>query len=89
MNEVDRHLIHSFPKGQGEEIQVAVRKYKGRYYVDLRQWFENEERKTFFPTKKGVMFPLEYASELSKSAERVLKFSQKISAPKEKVLSPD
>ena len=89
MENVERHLVHSFAKAEGEEIQVAVRRYKGRYFIDLRQWFEDQSKNTFFPTKKGVCFPLEHATELSKSAERVLKLSQKLLNPRQKPENPD
>ena len=73
MDSQDNHLVYSFPKGKGEEIQVAIRTFKGKHYIDLRQWFQGKNEATFLPTKKGVSFPLELITELRKAVERLSK----------------
>ena len=50
-------VIFSFPRGENEKIQFALRPYKGRYYIDLRLWFQSTPDSPFTPTKKGISFP--------------------------------
>jgi hypothetical protein len=40
-------------KNSKEKIRVAVREYKGREFVDVRVYFENDDGQ-WLPTKKGI-----------------------------------
>ena len=71
-------LIYSFPRAKGEEIHIAVRKYKGKQYVDLRIWFQGKNEKTFYPTKKGFALFLDQIPELKKGVERLSKATEKL-----------
>ena len=46
-------LIAGLPKGSGEEVRVSLSEFKGKQYIDLRVYFENDEGE-WKPTKKGV-----------------------------------
>lgn len=74
----DSCLIYSFPRGKGEEIQASIRKYKGKYFIDLRLWFQSHNEHTLLPTKKGVSFSVDQAQELRKAAERLCKAVKRI-----------
>lgn len=71
MEDQESRLIYSFPRGSGEEVQIALRKYQGRHYADIRVWFLGKEDKEFHPTRKGVFFPIRQTSELKKGIERL------------------
>ncbi len=71
--EDQNHLIHAFPRGRGEEIQIALRTFKGRQYVDLRVWYQSKHADTFLPTRKGISFFPEQLAEFRKGMERLLK----------------
>ena len=73
-------LIHSFPKGNGEEIQIAMRKYQGKYYIDLRLWFESRqgEEALLKPTKRGVIFPMERLPEFKEGVDKLVQAWDKI-----------
>lgn len=45
---------HRFPRSESEEIQMALRQYRGKYYVDLRLWFQPKDNPEMRPTKKGI-----------------------------------
>ena len=73
MPEQGTHIIHTFPRNEGEEIQLALRKYKGRYYIDLRLWFQNEKGTAFRPTRKGVFFSIDHLSDFQKAVDSLSK----------------
>ena len=78
MDPQEQHLIYSFPHGMGEEIQIAIRKFRDKHYVDVRHWFQAKNEKVFRPTKKGVFFPIERVGELQKGVERLAKASESL-----------
>ncbi|MDD5670640.1 MAG: transcriptional coactivator p15/PC4 family protein [Candidatus Omnitrophica bacterium] len=77
MQTEESQLIHAFSKGNNERIQMAVRKYNDRYYVDLRIWYQTKEDPAFRPTKKGLSFLIDYLPEMSQGVERLLRVRNK------------
>ena len=77
MESQETHPIHSFTKNEDEEVRLNVRKYNGKYYIDLRIWFQGRESKGYRPTKKGVFFSIEHFPELKKGVERLAKAAEK------------
>ncbi len=73
MNSSENHFVHSFVKKPGEKIQVALRKFKGKFYVDLRLWFQQEPDKNFLPSRKGISFELEHLPEFRSGIEQLAK----------------
>ncbi len=69
MEDQTNHFIYSFPKGNDEKVQFAVRVYKGKRYIDLRVWFEDKRSKSLKPTKKGIFFNAEHINELKRGVE--------------------
>lgn len=72
MNDQESQLIHAFSRNPNEKIHLAVRKYKGKFYVDLRLWFQTKDDPTFRPTKKGVSFHMGHLPELSRGVTRLM-----------------
>ena len=77
MEDQEIQLVHAFPRGKGEEVQVSIRKYKGKHYADLRIWFQGKNESTFYPTKKGISIFLEQIPELRKGMDRLSKAAEK------------
>ena len=78
----ENKLIYSFPKSTGEEIQIALRKWQGKYYIDLRLWFESHQGEGGLkPTKKGVIFPMERLPEFKEGVDKLLLAWDKIPQP--------
>lgn len=69
----EQEVVHSFSKGNDEEVRFSVREYKGRQYMDLRLWFLPAEGGDLRPTKKGITLALEYLPELKKGLEKSAK----------------
>ena len=81
-NEEKDKLVYSFPKSTGEEIHITVHKYQGKYYIDLRLWFESRQGEGGLkPTKKGVIFPMERLPEFKEGVDRLLEAWDKIPQP--------
>lgn len=81
--QAETHLIHAFPKGNDQEIHIAMRKYEGKYYIDLRQWFQSREgdENSLKPTKKGIIFPMERLPEFKEGVDRLIHAWDKIPQP--------
>ena len=71
MSNSTRQVIHSFLKKQDEEIQLALKKYNGQFYIDFRIWFKSPEFKDLRPTQKGVYFSIESIGEFRKGIEKL------------------
>ncbi len=67
----EEKIIHSFPKGDDEQVRLAVHQYKGQDYIDLRVWYLDETSQAFRPTRKGVSIPYESFPELKKGMEKL------------------
>ena len=82
-NTQETHLIYTFPKGNEEKVQIAIKKYKGRYYMDFRVWFQGKETQQFYPTKKGLSLSLDYLQEFKKGISELLKSAPKYNSNSE------
>ena len=68
-------------KNDTEQIRVAIREYKDRYYLDLRLFFipnynEDHGVMEYVPSKKGLTVPIEMLPEILtglEEAEKVMK----------------
>ena len=46
-------VIGEIERGETEVLRVSTEEYKGRKYIDVRIYFENDEGE-WKPTKKGI-----------------------------------
>lgn len=77
MDSEDNHIVYTFPRGEGEEVQFAIRRYKNRYYADIRVWFQMEGQNELQPTKKGVFFDLGQFPQVQKGVSELAKAVEK------------
>ncbi len=61
-------LIHSFDRNDNESVQLFLKKYNQKYYIDLRIWFKESEG-SLKPTRKGITFAAEHLVELKKGID--------------------
>ncbi len=54
----EERVIAEFERGPGQKIVLRRTVFRGRAYLDLRQFFQGEDGQ-WLPTKKGVAFPWE------------------------------
>jgi hypothetical protein len=67
-------IIGEIERGETEVLRVSAEEYKGRKYIDIRIYFENDENE-WKPTKKGVTVQPEKVAEflsLIRKAEEAL-----------------
>ena len=60
-------VLHSFSRGERESVRVEFKEYKGKFYVDMRVYFQPEGAEEMLPTKKGLTIPLENLNDLKKA----------------------
>ena len=81
-------LIYAFPRMQGEEIQINLQKYKDKYYIDLRLWYQPKNESVLRPTKKGIFVAVEKLPELRKGLDRMSKATEKLRRITEEDFTP-
>jgi hypothetical protein len=82
------HLAHSFPRNDEETVQIVLKAYKDRYYIDLRIWFRDEKGEPV-PTKKGVTITAEQLDELQKGVEELYRLRDELRKKKRAVSPPE
>ncbi|MFH1609841.1 MAG: transcriptional coactivator p15/PC4 family protein, partial [Candidatus Bipolaricaulota bacterium] len=56
-------VIAEFERGAGQKVVVRRTQFKGKEYLDLRQFFQGDEGE-WLPTKKGVSLPWDLCAAL-------------------------
>ena len=63
--------IGEIQKGK-DKIIVTVKEFKGKQYIDMRTYFENQEGE-WIPTKKGISLTLDNLDEAIKLLQQAKK----------------
>jgi hypothetical protein len=45
-------------------IRVQKNEYKGKYYIDIRKFYEDKDSGEWLPTKKGISIPIDLAQKI-------------------------
>ncbi|HEY5596007.1 MAG TPA: transcriptional coactivator p15/PC4 family protein [Candidatus Bipolaricaulota bacterium] len=64
-------IVAVIDRGPGRQIQVRLNEFKGKRYVDLRQFYLDEEQEVYKPTQKGVSIPVEQFGELKEALAKL------------------
>ena len=81
---MDNHVVHCFTKNDNEEIRLTLRKYKERHYIDVRLFFQPEDKNEMVPSKKGLTVGIEFVPELKRGLIKFDEvFRQMVVHPKE------
>jgi hypothetical protein len=67
----ESNVVFTLPRHEGEEIHFTLHKYNGRYYIDLRLWFQDEDKGEFKPTKKGISVGVEMLPQIQEGLEHL------------------
>ena len=66
-------------KGKGDPIKVEVSKFKGKHYMNVREWYlpkdkglDPEDTANYKPTKKGINIDVRLGRDLIKAMETAL-----------------
>ncbi|MFZ5803011.1 MAG: transcriptional coactivator p15/PC4 family protein [Candidatus Omnitrophota bacterium] len=86
-------LIHSFVRSPSEKVFLTIRKFREKFYLDCRIWFQTKEDPDFRPTKKGLSFDLGLLPEFRQGIERLWRVREKFGitrgdVPEESLYTP-
>ncbi len=65
----EEKTIVEFERGEGQKVVVRRTRFRGKEYLDFRQFFLSEDGK-WLPTKKGVPPPWELRDALIEALEQ-------------------
>lgn len=65
----DNKLISTLERSSTEQLQIAVKEYKGKKYLDLRIFYTTDDGASWLPTKKGVTVSPNHLSVLKEAIE--------------------
>lgn len=47
-------MLATVPRSATEQMQIAIKEFKGKSYLDMRIFYTTDDGATWLPTKKGV-----------------------------------
>ena len=47
-------MLATIPRSATEQMQIAIKEYKGKSYLDMRIFYTTDDGASWLPTKKGV-----------------------------------
>ncbi len=65
----DNKLISTIERSSTEQLQIAVKEFKGKKYLDLRIFYTTDDGASWLPTKKGVTVSPNHLSVLKEAIE--------------------
>lgn len=66
-------IAYAFPRGEGEQVQLSIREFENRHYLDVRIWFLPKNEQEYKPTKKGLLLDLKQINNLNKGVQELSK----------------
>lgn len=65
----ENKLISIIERSSTEQLQIAVKEFKGKKYLDLRIFYTTDDGASWLPTKKGVTVSPNHLSILKEAIE--------------------
>ena len=66
--------VYSIERNENEEIRLTLKEYKSKKYVDIRIFFQPQNEKEMYPTKKGITITVGQLGELAKGLKQLSQF---------------
>ncbi len=66
-------MIATIPRSTTEQLQIAIKEYKGKSYLDMRIFYTTDDGATWLPTKKGVTCSPENIEILKDAVDEAMK----------------
>ena len=66
-------MLATIPRSATEQLQIAIKEYKGKSYLDMRIFYTTDDGATWLPTKKGVTCSPENIELLKEAVDEALK----------------
>lgn len=65
-------MLATVPRSATEQMQIAIKEFKGRSYLDMRIFYTTDDGQTWLPTKKGVTCSPENLETLRDAIDKAL-----------------
>ncbi len=66
-------MLGTIERSETEQLQIAVKEFKGRKYLDMRIFYTTDGGESWLPTKKGVTCSPEHLEILKQAIEEAEK----------------
>ncbi len=66
-------MLATVPRSATEQMQIAIKEFKGRSYLDMRIFYTTDDGQTWLPTKKGVTCSPENLETLRDAIDEAMK----------------
>ena len=70
----DEIEIAKIDRGYGKFIIVKIAKWKENHYVDLREYYTDNQSQEIKPSKKGIRFSFELLEEVQEAMDKVKEY---------------
>lgn len=65
-------LLTTIERSATEQLQISLKTYKGKSYLDLRIFYTMDEGATWLPTKKGVTVAPDHLEQLKDAVDEAM-----------------
>ena len=70
---MSENILATIDRSATEQLQIAIKEYKGKKYLDLRIFYTTDDGVTWLPTKKGVTCSPDNLETLKDAVESAIK----------------
>lgn len=69
-------LIAKIPKARGEEIRIAINRYKGRAFLAVRTWYPDDHGE-MKPSNKGINVAIEHGPAVAEAVGQAVEAARR------------
>lgn len=66
-------MLATVPRNATEQMQIAIKEYRGKSYLDMRIFYTTDDGANWLPTKKGVTCSPENLETLRDAIDEAIK----------------
>jgi len=64
-------IVTEWPRSTHEIVRITLGRYKNRFTIDIRSWFQNSDR-IFKPSLRGLTLDIKHLQKLAEGLDRAL-----------------
>ena len=69
----EQKMLATVPRSATEQMQIAIKEYRGKSYLDMRIFYTTDDGANWLPTKKGVTCSPENLETLRDAIDEAIK----------------
>lgn len=66
-------MLATIPRSATEQLQIAIKEFKGKSYLDMRIFYTTDDGESWLPTKKGVTYSPDNIEALKDAVDEAVK----------------